>query len=464
MGAGSEMLVIANATISAGNGNDTSKVHLVIDGEAIRDILPATSRIPKSGLRIDASGLLVLPGALDPHVHFDTPGYTEREDFTRGSMSAAAGGVTTVIDMPDTSVPPVTDRASLMAKLKAIGDMSVIDFALWGGMSGNELRSTGWRAHLRGLKLEGVVGIKCYLLSGMRSFEHLLPLELVEVMRRAHELGIVVGLHAEDRDLVGRRTAGLQTLGRQDAKAYYEARCEPAEQDGVRQGVAVSAETGCQLHVVHVGSARAAEIAVEARKAGADITIETCPHFLAFSHEDLQARGSILKTAPVLKTKDDSVGLWRMLADGGVDFVASDHAPCPPREKETGSIWTDYNGISGTETLFPYIFSEGYRKGRLTLARLVEVTSSAAARRYGLYPRKGAIAADTDADLVFVDPDRKWKVEGSAFGSKGKLTPFEGQEFTGKVVRTICRGTVVYEEGKGVVAQPGFGRFLRRGA
>jgi len=458
------MLVISNATIPSGEGDGTRKAHLLVEGEAIRDILPASARPPKNGGRIDASGLLVLPGAIDPHVHFDTPGYTDREDFTCGSMSAAAGGITTVIDMPDTSVPPVTDRASLMAKLKVIGEMSVVDFALWGGMSGNELRTSGWRAHLRQLKLEGVIGIKCYMLSGMRSFEHLLPLELVEVMRRSHELGIVVGLHAEDRDLVGRRTAGLQTLGRQDAKAYYEARMEPAEQDGVRQAVAVASETGSSLHIVHVGSARAALLALEAKRGGADITMETCPHFLAFSHEDFVARGSILKTAPVVKTKEDSERLWQMLAAGDIDFAASDHAPCPEKEKETGSIWTDYNGISGTETLFTYLFSEGYKKGKLTLSRLVEATSSAAARRYGLYPRKGAIAADTDADLVFVDPDRKWKVSGASFGSKGKQTPFEGQEFTGKVVKTMCRGTIVYEEGRGVVVQPGFGRFLRRGA
>lgn len=458
------MLIIGNATVSTGKDNETRQVHIVIDGEAIRDILPATSAIPNENLKIDASGLMVLPGAIDPHVHFDTPGFTERENFTCGSMSAAAGGVTTVIDMPDTSLPPVTDRASLINKLKFISEMSVIDFALWGGMSGNELRTSNWRAHLRGLKLEGVVGIKCYLLSGMRSFEHLLPLELVEVMRRAHELGIVVGLHAEDRDLVQRRQAGLQTLGRHDAKAYYEARCDPAELGGVGQGVALAIETGCSLHIVHVGSSKAAEVAFDAKKSGASVTVETCPHFLAFSHEDLEVRGAILKTAPVVKTKEDSAKLWQLLASGGIDFVASDHAPCPRKDKETGSIWTDYNGISGTETLFPYLFSEGYKKGRITLARLIEVTSSLAAKRYGLYPRKGAIAADTDADLVFVDPGQRWMVHGSVFGSLGKFTPFEGQEFTGKVVRTMCRGATVYEEGKGVVVSPGFGRFLRRGA
>lgn len=458
------MHVIANGTISTGKDNETRKVHITVEGEAVREVMDAAKPIPKHCDVIDASGLLVLPGAIDPHVHFDTPGYTQREDFTAGSMSAAKGGVTCVIDMPDTCVPPVTDRSSLISKLRAVGEMSVIDFALWGGVSGNVLRAGSWRSNMRHLKIEGCVGIKCYLLSGMRTFEHLLPLELVEVMRRAHELGIVVGLHSEDRALVQARTAGLQTLGRQDPKAYFEARCDPAELDGVKAGIAVAAETGCMLHVVHVGSGKAADAIIEIRKSGSNITMETCPHYLAFTCEDLEKRGSVLKTAPVIKAKDDQAKLWKFLADGSMDFVGSDHAPCTTKEKETGSIWTDYSGISGTETLFPYVFSEGYKKGKLSLTRLIEVTSSSSAKRFGLYPRKGAIQIDTDADFVFVDPDAKWKVTGAQFCSKGKLTPFEGAEFTGKVVKTMCRGNFVYEDGKGILTPPGFGRFVRRSA
>ncbi len=456
------MSVIANATVSTGNGNETRQVHIVIDGEAIREILPATQGVPRHEAVIDAAGLLVLPGAIDPHVHFNTPGYTEHEDFSAGSMSAAAGGVTCVIDMPDTSVPPVTERSHLMTKLKAVNEMSVIDFALWGGMSGNAFRNNSWRSHLRSLKQEGVVGIKCYLLSGMRTFEHLLPLELLEVMRRVADLNLLVGLHAEDRDLVNRRTASLMTAGRRDAKAYYESRCEPAELEGARVGIAFAQETGCALHIVHVGAASVMASATEARKKGADISIETCAHYLAFSHEDLEARGAILKTAPVVKTKHDRAKLWEGLVSGEVDFVASDHAPCTLKEKETGSIWTDYSGISGVELLFPYLLSEGFGRGKVTLARLVELTSTAAAKRYGLYPRKGVIMDGADADFVFVDPARTWKVTGSVFGSKGKFTPFEGQEFKGKVVRTMCRGTIVYEEGRGITVVPGFGNFVRR--
>ncbi len=456
------MPVVANAQISTGEGNETRRVHIVLDGEAIRDVLSADAKLPRGEQVIDATGLLVLPGALDPHVHFDTPGYTEHEDFTCGSMSAAAGGVTCVVDMPDTSIPPVTERAGLMSKLRVINEMSVIDFALWGGVSGNAFRTNSWRSHMRSLKHEGVVGIKCYLLSGMPTFEHLLPLELVEVMRRASELKMLVGLHAEDRDIVQRRTASLQTLGRFDTKAYYEARSDPAEIEGVRSGIAIAQETGCALHIVHVGSAAAAAAIVEARKKGTDISLETCPHYLAFSHEDLESRGAILKTAPVVKTAQDSQKLWEALANGGVDFLASDHAPCTPKEKESGSIWTDYSGISGTELLLQYPLSEGYCAGKLTLARLIEITSSNAAKRFGLYPRKGAIEPGTDADLTFIDPTKKWTVRGEAFGSKGKFTPFEGREFTGKVVRTMCRGTIVYEDGKGVTVAPGFGHFVRR--
>ncbi len=160
------MILIKNATISTGHDNDTECVHIVVGGGRVVDII--RGELPNGDFDevVDADGFLVLPGAIDPHVHFDTPGYTEREDFTHGSMAAAAGGVTCVIDMPDTSVPPVTDRAKLNSKLKVIGEMSVIDFALWGGVSGNSFRTNGWQKNMQGLKDAGVVGFKTYLLSG----------------------------------------------------------------------------------------------------------------------------------------------------------------------------------------------------------------------------------------------------------------------------------------------------------
>ena len=457
------MIVVSNATISTGKDNETRRCHIVIDGEKIREILPAPAQLPENTQSIDAKDMIVLPGAIDPHVHFNTPGYTEREDFECGSKSAAAGGVTTVIDMPDTSIPPVTEKKNLETKLAVIEKMAVVDFALWGGVSGNAYRAGTWQKAMRDIKAAGVVGFKCYLISGMAEFMHLMPLDLIEVMRQARELGVLVGLHAEDREMVVSRQALMQTGGRRDPLAYYEARKDPAEENGVKQAIALARETGALLHIVHVASGGAAQAIAEAKKDGVNITAETCAHYLQFSYEDFDRLGSVLKTAPVVKTKADSARLWDALCDGTMDFTASDHAPCPKKDKETGSIWTDYGGVSGTQILFPFAFSEGYMKGRLPLARLIEITSANAAKRFGLYPRKGALAVGSDADLVFVDPKKKWKVRGDELESKGKLTPFEGYEFAGSVIRTMVRGQTVYNEGKGSVGKAGFGRWIRPG-
>ena len=454
---------IINATVSKGRENEAEGCHIIMDGEKIREILPQSSKYPSDAEIIDAKGMLVLPGAIDPHVHFNTPGFTEREDFETGTKSAAAGGVTTVIDMPDTSIPSVTDKKGLDAKLSVIEKMAVVDFALWGGVSGGAYRAGTWQKAMRDVRTAGVVGFKCYLISGMAEFTHLMPLDLIEVMRFAKEIGVLVGLHAEDRELVVSRQAQMQTAGRRDPLAYYEARKDPAEENGVRQAMAIARETNAKIHIVHVASGGAAAAIAEAKKDGFDVTGETCAHYLEFNCDDFGRFGSILKTAPVVKTKKDNELLWEALKLGVLDFFASDHAPCPKKDKETGSIWTDYGGISGTELLLPYAFSEGYAKGKISLARLAEVTSKNAAKRFGLYPRKGEIAAGSDADIVLIDPKKKWKVKGERFESKGKLTPFEDKELTGKVVRTIVRGQTVYEEGKGIVAAAGTGQWIRVG-
>ncbi|MFA4840044.1 MAG: amidohydrolase family protein, partial [Candidatus Neomarinimicrobiota bacterium] len=188
---------------------------------------------------------------------------------------------------------------------------------------------------------------------------------------------------------------------------------------------------------------------------------ETCPHYLAFSNEDLIEQGSVLKTAPVVKTKEDSGRLWKALANGEIVFVASDHAPCPAEQKQTGSIWTDYGGISGTGTLLPFMYSEGYRKGRITLAQLVELTSMNAAKRFGLYPKKGAFQVGSDADFVVIDEKQTVTVHGGDFLSKGKLTPFENWQFAGKIAATYLRGRRIYSELEGV-AENRIGKWIRR--
>ncbi|MBI5499731.1 MAG: amidohydrolase family protein [Deltaproteobacteria bacterium] len=464
------MFVLTDCRIPTGRGNETRRAHVVVRGGRIVEVADGEVRAPGGCEPIDAGGLLALPGAIDSHVHFDTPGFTEREDFEHGTAAAAAGGVTTVIDMPCTSLPPVTSVRAMERKLAVIRPMARVDFALWGGASGNLLAGRGWREDLEGLARAGVVGFKAYLISGMETFTELGEEQLVEVLAEAARLGVPVGLHAEDPGRVRERSRELVEAGRDGWEAVALARAEPVEEEGVVMGLAAlrraqgkpPARARCALHVVHVGAAAAAARIGAARRSGQDVTAETCPHYLAFTRDDFATLGPYLKTAPVVKTAADRDGLWRALADGTLDFVATDHAPCPRAEKETGGAWGAYGGVPGVETMLPFLLSEGVFAGRMDLARLVEVTSGAAARRWGIWGRKGSLEAGKDADVVLVDPDATWVVRGEELHSKAGWTPFEGRAFRGKVMRTFVRGRQVYDAGAGVLGEPGWGEFIRR--
>lgn len=403
---------------------------------------------------LDAGGLLVLPGGIDPHVHFDDPGYTHREDFTHGSMAAAAGGVTTVVDMPCTSVPPVTTLANLETKLAAIRDKSVVDFGLYGGICRQSF-DEGFPGNLRELAPE-VLGIKAYFVSGMDTFARLDHWRFEQLLAETAALGVPVLLHAEDYDYVCAAEPPARRRGNEPVR-HYESRPESAELLAGVCAVTLARKTGAPLHLCHVGTAAVAEFTRGHR----NVTCETAPHYLAFDLEDFARIGAPLKITPPVKSGQRDA-LWRLLALNTVTFAASDHAPCPREEKETGSIWTDYSGIPGTGTLLPYLLSEGYLAGRLPLSRFTDVIAGSAARRYGLADRKGHVAVGKDADLVLVDPEGAWTVAGDRFLSKGKITPFEGMTLRGNVMKTLVRGRVVYDAETGITAEPGWGRRLTR--
>ena len=433
---------------------------------------PVTTTAGSPGDVFDARGMLVLPGAIDPHVHFNDPGYTEREDFLHGTSAAASGGVTTVIDMPCTSVPPVTSLKNLETKLAAIGGQAVVDYGVYGGVRGRPA-AAGEASASREASAAGeadidvaarcvrelapsVLGFKCYFASGMESFPRVTNYELASLLEVAREANRPVLLHAEDHDYVRGATAAARARGSLP-RDYHDSRPQPAETLAVLAACELAAAAGAELHIVHVSTARAARLIAEAPH----VTAETAPHYLAFSLSDFEVMGSALKVTPPVKPEPNREHLWRALADGLLDFAGSDHAPAPTAAKQTGSIWSDYAGIPGTGTLLPYLYSEGYARGRLSLERLLAVTSGNAARRFGLHDRKGSIEPGMDGDLVVIDPAADWTVRGESFLSKGRLTPFEGHTFAGRVVATIVRGTVVYESGRGVVAPAGYGRLQR---
>ncbi|MGE5430867.1 MAG: dihydroorotase [Syntrophomonadaceae bacterium] len=405
---------------------------------------------------IDAEGIIAVPGGIDPHVHFDTPGFTEREDFYHGSMSSAAGGVTTVIDMPCTSIPPVVNGNSFDVKLDAVKLGSCVDFALFGGIDAGNFES--YCRNMCELAERGVKGFKTYFTSGMASYPRVSKYQFFKIMQKAKELSMPVLLHAEEYDLIRELEAVLKDRA-DDYYRYYLSRPALAEILAVANAVEITRAVQGSLHIVHVGSSAAARI-INDVKDKLDVTYETCPHYLWFTYKDYEAKGSSLKTMPGVKDKIDREGLWQYLKDGSCSFAASDHAPASLKEKSSGSFALDYGGIPGTQTLMTSVFSEGYMKGRIDLKRFIEVTSKNAALRYNIYPQKGCILKGSDADLTLIDKDAAWTFRKEDLLSKGETSPFFGETFNGKVLLTILRGRIIYGSKAGITVNKGYGKYL----
>jgi allantoinase len=448
--------------------NDTEAVELVVTDGRFEEILPEGSETAAGDEQwVDLDGALVLPGVIDGHVHFDDPGFTQREDFASGTSAAAAGGVTCVVDMPCTTLPPVVTTDALENKLKIIGPKAHVDYMLWGGVSGNAMTDQQWRKHLADLVDAGVAAIKVYMLSGMDTFLDLTTTEVREVLMQTHRLGIPVGVHAEDRSLVNELTERAKGRGDDSPAAYAAARPAAAESSAVMAAVEAVRATGARVHIVHLASGEALDVVSAARFENLPISAETCPHYLQFTTEDLEQMGSLLKTAPVVKDESDRQRLWQGLASGELSFVATDHAAGRwPEEKETGSIWTDYGGVPGVELLLPHLWSEGVVAGRITLQRLTELLASEPARFFGVDHRKGWLRPGCDADFVVFDEGARWTVRAAALHNLNRYTPFENFELTGRVRATYVRGQCAFErrpEGTEFFCPAGTGEWVRRG-
>jgi len=449
-------------------GNEVREVEIVVDDGLFDEIVPAGSETAAGGEQwVNLRGALVIPGVIDGHVHFDDPGFTHREDFASGTAAAAAGGVTCVVDMPCTSLPPITDTEALATKVRAIQAKSYVDFMLWGGVSGNSMAGADWQSNLEDLVAAGVAAIKVYCLSGMDGFTALDYGQIGEVLHVAGELGVPVGVHAEDPTVVRELTRGIRERGGDAPADYAASRPTLAEVAAVREIIKTCLATGGRAHIVHLSSGAALDLITAARNDGVAVSAETCPHFLRFTLDDFVRQGPLLKTAPVVKSAEDNERLWQGVEDGEIEFVATDHAPGQwPEEKNTGSIWTDYGGVPGVETMLPYLYSEGVSAGRISLERLVDLTSAHPARFFGIGDRKGALREGHDADFVVIDDDARWTVHGADLHNLNRYTPFEGHELTGRVRATYVRGQAVFErkpDGRELFAPAGRGRWIQRG-
>ncbi|HYN40235.1 MAG TPA: allantoinase AllB [Thermoanaerobaculia bacterium] len=459
------MRLFTNLRVPSG-GSSIQSAEILVDGEQIAAVTGPGEVVHGDVEVVSLRGHLVLPGAIDGHVHFDDPGFTHRETFETGTRAAAAGGVTTVVDMPCTSLPPVTTAANLRNKLAVVAPKAHVDFLFWGGVSGNSIREGDWRRDVAELVSEGVAAFKLYLLSGMETYRDLSPDEIREVLCELFLHGVPAGIHAEDRALVIEATDRLRSSGDESPLAYAASRPAAAEVAAVATMRRLCRETGAHVHIVHLASGEALALVEMARREGLPFSAETCPHYLAFTDGDLVRLGALLKTAPVVKGDADREALWRGLASGAIQHVATDHAAGEwPREKTTGSIWSDYGGVPGVELMVPYLYSEGVLKCRITLERMVELVSSEPARFFGVVSRKGRLEPGFDADFCVLDPDETWTVAPELLHNLNRYSPFAGQAFTGRVATTVVRGQTVFErraDGTETFLPPGMGRFVKR--
>jgi allantoinase len=404
---------------------------------------------------IDATGLVVVPGAIDPHAHFEDPGHTEREDFTTGTMAAAAGGITTVIEHPLT-YPPVTTAQLYREKREMAKRKVIVDFGLWGALTAPSIPEIAdqWR--------EGAGGFKAFMPISDPSYPHVTDAEFVAGMQEVAALGALVLVHAESDSLLQAGLERMKAEGRRDPLAHHEARPPFVEEEAVHRALFLAAHVGVRIQIVHVSSPVSAGLVREAKREGRPASMEICPHHLLLDLDDLVRLGPYGMCAPALRDRSLVERLWTYVLDGTADCLVSDHCAYTIEEKEAGwdDIFAAPLGCQVMQETVPLVLDEAFHRRGMALDAFVRFSSTNAARIAGLYPRKGSLLPGADADLAIYDLEEEWQVDARKQQfSKNPWSPFDGRRVRARVVRTLVRGETVYVDGD-IVAEPGSGRFL----
>ena len=409
---------------------------------------------------LDASDFHIFPGGVDPHVHFNEPGRTDWEGFEHGSRALAAGGVTSYLDMPLNSQPPVLDKGGFLAKWNFGKASSLVDFGLWGGLTPDSLGA------MQELTDCGVIGFKAFMSSsGIDDFPLADDGTLLEGMRRAFDLEQIVAVHAENDGITARLARQAVAEGRLTARDYLDSRPVIAELEAIQRAVLFAWETECALHIVHVSTARGLDLIAGAKAQGLNISCETAPHYLILNDADVERLGPLAKCAPPLRNRLEQAALWEQLVAGGIDMIASDHSPAAPeikfRGQKQGDFFAAWGGIAGCQSTLGLMLTAATDPAHpVPLDRLSELLSTAAARRFRLHPSKGEIAAGADADLVIINIDSESVVtEESLFYQHPAHSPYIGRQLRGKISRTLLRGQTIYKDGR-IAARPS-ARLLR---
>jgi allantoinase len=414
----------------------------VRDGRIVA-IAPYDAQLEAVDQLVLADDEVLMPGLVDSHVHVNDPGRTEWEGFTTATRAAAAGGVTTIIDMPLNSIPPTCDVPALDLKRKTAQSQAYVDVGFWGGAIPGNLQQ------LRPLHQAGVFGFKCFLLhSGVDEFPPLAPDELEPVMRELANFDGLLIVHAEDAHAIGSAPAarGASYLG------FLHSRPREAENTAVAQVIELARRTGCRVHILHVSSADVLPMISEARRDGVRITAETCPHYLTFSAEEIPDGATQFKCCPPIRGAENRELLWQGLRDGVIDMVVSDHSPSTVDLKclDSGDFGAAWGGISSLQLGLPAVWTEARRRG-FTLADVARWMTPSA------LPNKGQIAVGYDADFSVFAPDDTFVVDVDTLQHKNALTPYDGRSLTGVVRSTWLRGAAVdiEAEPRGRLLTPG---------
>jgi allantoinase len=424
-----------------------------IDG-VITEVGPSVAA-PVGAEVIDATGRLVLPGAVDPHVHFNAPGArTDWEGWSTGSAAAAAGAVTTVVEMPLNASPPTVDADRFAAKAATAGAESYVDFGLWGGVI------PGNRDALAGLADAGVIGFKAFMsTSGSADFPASDDLTLYEAMATIAELGLPFLLHAESDRITADLAARARSAGKVGVHDYLLSRPPVAETEAIARALELAAVTGCGLHIVHVSTQRGVELVQAARAEGQDVTCELTAHHLILDSADAVALGAVAKCAPPLRSRAELDALWELLGEDDSLFVVSDHSPAPAALKQSADFFAVWGGIAGIQSTLELMVSAAGPGGPLAPQILPRVLASAAADRFGL-AGKGLLVPGLDADLAVVEAGGTRTLGREELLDRHRLSPYVGRELAARVSTTILRGEVIYRDGA-VVGAPR-GRLLTR--
>jgi allantoinase len=408
--------------------------------------------MPPARRRVEADGRYVLPGAIDVHVHFREPGFSHKETWTTATQAAAIGGVTTVLDMPNTN-PSTATAAAVREKIAIASRQSLVDFGIYGYVGETNLDQ------LVPMAQAGAAAFKLY----MGSENPLVPCPndgaILDAFTIIRELGLRCTVHAENTPILEWRGRQLRAAGRNDAAAHLEKHTDIAAVDAVSRTALFSEWTGCPVHIAHENSRHSLPVIAAAKARGVDLTAETCPHYLLLSTDDGARVGpNALRVIPPVREPGHAEPLWDALIQGTIDVLSTDHAPHLRDEKHRASIWDCAPGFPGVEISMRLMLTE-VRRGRMTLSQYVRMACEAPARAFGLYPRKGALLPGSDADLVVVDTERRDTISTGRLHSIGRETPFHGWETIGLPAITFVRGSIVAENGT-ICGKSGWGRHV----